>query len=211
MITVPTISFSGEGGEKVKLPEKIFGVGQNPQLLAQAVRVYLSNQRKAKARTKTRGMVAKTTAKMYRQKGTGKARHGSYSAPIFVGGGKVFGPTGGQNYKLHLSKRISRLALFAALSDKAREHMITVLPSTEKLKGKAKEAGKLMKKLTESKERLLLVVGEKENLMARVFQNWKKITLAKPNQLSAYLVLANNKLLLTQHSLEELIQLFKEE
>jgi large subunit ribosomal protein L4 len=209
MITVPTINLSGGEGEKVKLPESIFGLKPNPRLLAQAVRVFLSNQRKALARTKTRGKVAKTTAKMYRQKGTGRARHGSYSAPIFVGGGVAFGPTGEQNYKLRLSKRLSRMALFGSLSEKAREHKISVLPITEKFKGKTKEAEKLLKKQAGAHERLLLVTGDKEKMVIRTFKNLERVTLTRPNQLNTYLILAHGRLCFTQNSLDELIQLFK--
>ena len=71
MITAATYDIKGQQGEKIKLPEKIFGAKVKPIVMAQAVRVYLSNQRKALAKTKTRADVAKTTAKMYRQKGTG--------------------------------------------------------------------------------------------------------------------------------------------
>ena len=89
MSTAATFNIKGEKIEAVTLPKELFGVEVKPQLLAQAVRVWLSNQRKAFAKTKTRKDVAKTTAKMYKQKGTGRARHGSYAAPIFVGGGVV--------------------------------------------------------------------------------------------------------------------------
>ena len=84
MIQVETINLTGTKAEKTNLPAKIFGVKINPLLMAQAVKIYLSNQRTAKAHAKTRSEVDRTTAKWFRQKGTGRARHGSRSAPIFA-------------------------------------------------------------------------------------------------------------------------------
>ena len=117
MITAPTVSLKGEAEEKTKLPEAIFGATVSPQLLVQAVRVYLFNQRRAQAKTKTRGEVAKTTAKMYRQKGTGRARHGAYSAPIFGGGGGSLGPGGQQNYHRRMSKPFIHMVLIGELAE----------------------------------------------------------------------------------------------
>jgi len=113
--------------EKAKIPAKMAKVKIDQQLMAQAVRVYLSNQRSALAKTKTRGEVARTTAKMYKQKGTGRARHGAYSAPIFVGGGVAFGPTGGQNYRRKMSKALGKLAFASALALKFGEKTIWTL------------------------------------------------------------------------------------
>src|SRR3989339_761921 len=139
MITAATYDIKGQQGEKIKLPEKIFGAKVKPIVMAQAVRVYLSNQRKALAKTKTRADVAKTTAKMYRQKGTGRARHGSYAAPIFVGGGIAHGPSGKQNYKLSLPAKMRRLALLGALSVKAKAKEILIVEGVDKALGKTKQ------------------------------------------------------------------------
>src|SRR3989344_3714386 len=83
--SVPVFNLSGKKKGSVELPKEIFGAKVNEKLLAQAVRVYLVNQRQGTASTKTRGEVAGSTRKIYRQKGTGRARHGAIKAPIFVG------------------------------------------------------------------------------------------------------------------------------
>ena len=207
MTLVNSINIKGEAGEKVKLPEGVFGMNASPGLLAQAVRVFLSNQRKANAKTKTRGEMSRTTAKMYRQKGTGRARHGSYSAPIFVGGGIAFGPTGEQNYKLHLSKKLSRKSLLGALSDKAREQKITVISDVDKVSGKTKKAEKLF--INEKNQgRCLLVIGEKEITAGRAFRNITGVTVIRPNQLNSYAVIACQKLIITPESLKEIVKLY---
>ena len=91
-MSVEVLDISGKKAGTVRVPKKIFGSKVNKPLLAQAVRVYLASRRKGSASTKTRGEISMTTAKWYRQKGTGRARHGAKSAPIFVHGGVAHGP-----------------------------------------------------------------------------------------------------------------------
>src|SRR5579884_516617 len=91
-LTAVVVGITGKSAGNITLPKEIFGAKVNPQLMSQAVRVYLANQRQGNAATKTRGEINMTTAKWYRQKGTGRARHGAKSAPIFVKGGVAHGP-----------------------------------------------------------------------------------------------------------------------
>jgi large subunit ribosomal protein L4 len=204
MSTANSISLKAKPGEKVKLADKIFGKTINEQAEVQAVRVYLSNQRKANAKTKSRGEIAKTSAKMFKQKGTGRARHGSYSAPIFVGGGVAFGPTGGQNYKLNIPKNISRLAKLSALAEKAEAKKITVLTDTEKPSGKTKDALLLMTSFNSDKKTTLVVAGEKEKVLIKMFRNLPKITVATPRQLNTFQILRNEQMLITEKALNEI-------
>ena len=101
--SVPTFTKSGAPAAKeATLPSVFFAKKPNLSILSQAVRVYLSNQRTAQAKSQTRAEVNRTTKKVYKQKGTGGARHGSRRAPIYVGGGIAHGPRGMQNYKMSL-------------------------------------------------------------------------------------------------------------
>src|SRR3989344_4174622 len=95
-LTVDVFDTKGKTVGKVTLPQEIFGAKINKELLAQAVRVYLANQRTGTASTKDRGEVHGTTKKVWQQKGTGRARHGSRRAPIFVHGGIAFRRFGGR-------------------------------------------------------------------------------------------------------------------
>ncbi len=203
MISANAISLKGALTEKVKLSDKTFGMSTDDTLTATAVRVYLSNQRKAQAKTKTRSEVRKTTAKMYRQKGTGRARHGAYSAPIFVGGGVAHGPDGTQNYKLTLSKKLTKKALLSVLSEKAAGKNVFVLGEEKGLTGKSKEAMLLVKKIIKPGERLMVVSGIKENLVRRAFRNISDVAVITPNQLNAYSVVLCNQMLFTTEGLKE--------
>src|SRR3989337_4392523 len=91
--------------DTMTLPKEIFGLPDNPNLMAQAIRVYLANQHQGSKKTLTRGEVNRTTAKVWKQKGTGRARHGSRKAPIFVGGGIAHGPRGVTAASLKLTKK----------------------------------------------------------------------------------------------------------
>src|SRR5882724_11511103 len=136
-LALDVYGLDGKVAEKVTVPAAIFGEKVNKTLLAQAVRVYLANKRQGNASTKTRGEVDGSTRKIYRQKGTGKARHGSVRAPIFVHGGVVFGPKP-RDFSLSLPKKMKRKALFSALSAKLQGKELIVVSSLETITPKTK-------------------------------------------------------------------------
>ena len=203
MITAKTYSFAGSSLKETSLPEELFGVKVKPVLLAQAVRVYLSNQRSATAKTKTRGMVAKTTAKMYRQKGTGRARHGSWAAPIFVGGGVAHGPTGTQNYRLEMPAKMKRLALLGALSVKAAKGEVAVLSGVDAATGKTSETEVLWEKINPVGKTLVVVTGETDKFN-RAVRNRENVYLARALTLNTHAVLAHKSLIMTREAIAAL-------
>jgi large subunit ribosomal protein L4 len=208
MLSVPTVDEKGEKGEKMKLPETIFGVPANLKRETLAVRIYLANQRAGSARTKTRSQVSKTTAKMYKQKGTGRARHGAYSAPIFVGGGIALGPTGEQNFKRKMPKTQIRKTLLGVLSEKVTSGKMVVLSGKLSLT-KTKAAFTLVKKVTENKGKLLIIVSNLEQEVSRVFRNVSRVVVVHPEQLNTYQILNCNQVLFTESGLKKTIEIFK--
>src|SRR5437763_11503625 len=121
---------AGESVGTIALDDRVFGIEPNLAVLHQAVVAHLANQRQGTADTKTRGEVAGGGRKPYRQKGTGRARQGSIRAPHYKGGGVVFGPHP-RSYHQALPRKMRRLALRSALSDKAANGGITVLDRFE--------------------------------------------------------------------------------
>ena len=204
MISAPTVNIKGTDAEKTVLPKDVFEKKVKPVILAQAVRVWLSNQRAANAKTKTRTEVSKTTAKMYKQKGTGRARHGSYSAPIFVGGGVAHGPTGTQNYKLRMPEKMKKLAMAGALSVKAAEKKILILAGADKASGKTKEAEKIFKKLDFQGKRVLVVATNKQTSLIRAVKNLERVNVISAPSLNTYFVLGAKQLVITVEAVEEL-------
>lgn len=197
MISAPTFDLSGKSGEKIALPKEFFEISVSPVVLARAIRVYLTNQRKAVSKTKTRGEVSKTTAKMFKQKGTGRARHGSYAAPIFVGGGTSHGPDGSQNFRLKFPKKLVKLALTGALSIKANQESVGILVDSNKAKGTTKE-------MVWIKPRTLVVLKNDQDNVRRAVRNLKDVTVVTQGNLNTHMVLANKYLLVTQEVLKEI-------
>ncbi|PIZ98128.1 MAG: 50S ribosomal protein L4 [Candidatus Levybacteria bacterium CG_4_10_14_0_2_um_filter_35_8] len=199
----------------MNLPKEIFGAKINKVLLAQAVRVYLANQRKGTHSTKTRGEVEGSTAKIYRQKGTGRARHGSKRAPIFVKGGVVFGPKP-RDYSLKLPKKMRRLALFSSLTTKKDEGKIVVLSGLEKIEAKTNKMADVVKNLNleEKNKKILLITPDTINAFENVYKatrNLKGVSIVSAKMLNTYEVLNSKTVLLMKASIEVLENNFLKE
>ena len=147
MLKAKTYSLKGSKLEDTTLPKE-FGQIENLPLLAQAVRVYEERSHIGFAKTKTRTEVNRTTKKIYKQKGTGGARHGARSAPIYVGGGTAHGPKPIRRV-LTLPKKMTKLALYQALSAKLFQKQVFVISGIEKL-AKTKEARDFIKKVAKA-------------------------------------------------------------
>ena len=206
-LSIPVYSVKGLKSGTMTLPKEIFGVNVNEKLLAQAVRVYLSNQRLGTASTKTRGEVRGSSRKIYRQKGTGRARHGSIRAPIFVKGGLAFGPRP-RDFELSLPKKMKKAALFSALSAKLKIGEVKVVQGFEKIEPKTKIVADSLKKLKNGKKKTLLVTaGEAKNLY-RAGRNIEGVQVLSANMLNAYSVLNNRSIIFMKESIETLKESF---
>ena len=174
------------------LPAAVFGAKISPQLMAQSIRVYLSNQRKAHAKTKNRSEVRGTTKKMWAQKGTGRARHGSAKAPIFVGGGVAHGPSGNQNYRLKLNKKMKKQALNSILSRFAKEKRIIAVEKFSSLPPKTSQAAKFISKLKKDNpvlnksKKVAIITANPVGNVKRAFSNLPYVNLMNLNSLSVY-------------------------
>ncbi|MBI3109719.1 50S ribosomal protein L4 [Candidatus Daviesbacteria bacterium] len=200
-LSVPMYSLTGRSVGTMQLPKEIFGQKVNKKLLVQAVRVYMTNQKNFTASTKTRGEVRGSTAKIYKQKGTGRARHGAIRAPIFVGGGIVFGPKP-RRVRLSLPQKMKKIALISALSSKMADKEILGVSGLEKASGKTKEMAKLIDKL--KIKNVLIVTGEKTDNAVRASRNIPGTNILTSNQINAYEVLKHRVLLLTKDAVEKL-------
>ena len=184
---------------KAKLPAELFGAKVNEALLAQSIRVYLANQREGGAKAKTRGEVEGSTRKIYRQKGTGKARHGSIRAPIFVGGGVVFGPVA-RDFHLSMSKSMKRFALISALSAKAKDTIVVDTLDAIALKTKLVVAALETAGAT---EKVLLVVGNDAHTLKKAARNISYVDILGAKDLYPYALLTHKKIVFTKKALEE--------
>lgn len=221
LLMVDTFDIKGTRLSRMRLPREIFAAKINKILMAQAVRVYLQNQRQGTVSTKTRGEVLGSRRKIWRQKGTGRARHGDRYAPIFVGGGIAHGPKP-RNFNFKMSKKMRRGALFSALTSKLKDKAIVVLEGLEKIKPKTKEMMRVMSKLKtpsliggspqrrqsskqKLKTKILLVLPNKIDNIIRAGRNIKNLDLQPVNLLNTYQILNHEVLII----MKEAIPVFK--
>lgn len=214
-LKIDVYDLKGKIVEKADLPKEIFGAKVNNQLIAQAVRIYLANQRRGTVSTKTRGEVQGSTAKIYRQKGTGRARHGSKRAPIFVHGGLVFGPKP-RDYSLSFPKKMRRLALFSSLSAKNEKGDIKVVKGLEKIEPKTKLMAEVINKLgyAAKKRKILLVTPDSIRALDglyRASKNLEGVSILSANMLNTYQVLNSNSIVLMKDAISSLENTFLRE
>ena len=208
-LSAPVFDTKGAKAGTVALPKEIFGGKINQPLMAQAVRVYLANQRQGNATTQTRGEVTGSTKKIYRQKGTGNARHGGKRAPIFVKGGVAHGPKL-KDFSLSFPKKMRKAALISALSMRASEGEIKVLSGLTKLEPKTKLMNKLIVKVSESKSKrntILLVTSDVPKKLPNIYRagrNIENVQITSASLLNTYEVLKYKNLLFMKESLEVL-------
>lgn len=212
-LSVPLYSLAGKEAGTLSLPKETFGQKVNKKLLAQAIRVYTTNQKTIGGSTKTRGEVEGSTAKIYRQKGTGRARHGAIRAPIFVGGGITFGPKP-RKVRLDLPKKMKKAALLSALSSKVMDKNIFGISGVEKASGKTKEMAKLMLQVTSNKVQekgkkqkqasALIIIPEKMDNVLRGVRNIPGVDVLPANLINVYEVLKHELLLISKEALENI-------
>ena len=191
---------------KIQLPIELFGAKVNTQLMAQAVRVYLANQRVGTASTKTRGEVEGSTRKIYKQKGTGRARHGAIRAPIFVGGGIVFGPKP-RDYTLAFPKKMKRLALASALTSKHLEEHVIVVDGLESIEPKTKVMAATLQTIG-AIGKTLIVTSVHALPVVRAGRNIEGVDIVPAHTLHTYAVLNHKNLVFTKEAIPVLKETF---
>lgn len=166
---VPVYNSAGKKVGSATLPASVFEAKINRGLMHQALVRQLANARLGTHSTKGRSEVSRTTAKAYRQKGTGRARHGSRRAPIFVGGGVAHGPKP-RSYRKQMPRKMRRMALRSALSARAQEGSVVVLDELSLTAPKTREVADLLARLIDSDSALLLLT-EADSEVARTARN----------------------------------------
>ena len=160
---VPVLNMAGDQVDTVELPPEIFEAEVNVGLMHQAFVRQMANKRLGTHKTKTRGEVARTKAKWYRQKGTGRARHGARSAPIFVGGGVAHGPRP-RKYTKNMPRKMRRAALRSALSALAADGQIVVVDELSLERPQTKLMVAVLWSLVEDNSALVLLPERNENV-----------------------------------------------
>lgn len=207
MTTTKVYNLEGNIVGEIELPAGIFGVKVNSELIHEVVTAKQANARKVIAHTKTRGEVSGGGRKPWRQKGTGRARHGSIRSPIWKGGGVVFGPRNTRNYGVKINSKVSRATFLMALSDRATNDKIFVLDELTLPSGKTKDFKKIFNKLGIEKKVLVILPGKNENVM-RASKNLPNILTRTANATSIIDVLGNKTLVMSRKTIDELEKIY---
>lgn len=192
-----------ETGEKVDLPETIFGIEPNDHAIYQDVRQILANARQGTHKTKERGEVSGSTKKPFRQKGTGGARQGHKRSPHMYHGGRVFGPRP-HEYGFKLNKKVKRLARRSALSYKAKDARITVVENFSFAAPKTKEFVQVLNNLKLNGTKVLLVLPEDNHNVYLSGRNIPKTQIVRAQDLNTYDILHADQLVIVKEAVAKI-------
>lgn len=228
MINVKLYNQQGQEIGKTDLPLEIFGVKVNPDLVHQVVTAQLANRRQPIAHTKNRGEVRGGGRKPWRQKGTGRARHGSIRSPLWRGGGVTFGPRNERRFEQKINKKIKRKAILMSLSDKVKDNKVIMLDKLEIKEGKTKEmkeildslstlvkglesrdSAEITKKKVKKLKSVLLVLPTKDLSIMKSAKNIPKIGTILAQNLNLLDILKYKYLIVPKESIEVIEKTYK--
>jgi large subunit ribosomal protein L4 len=201
-LTAPVYDASGSAKGTVELDAAVFGIEPNVAVMHQVVTAQLGAARSGTAKTKTRAEVRGGGRKPWRQKGLGRARHGSIRSPQWRGGGVVFGPTP-RSYAKRTPKKMKRLALFSSLSARAAGDQIRVIDAFDWSEPKTKAARSLLEAVAAG-SKALVVLGGGDDIAAKSFRNLPKVNVIEVGQINTYDVLWADTLVFASSALQAL-------
>ena len=201
---VEVLNISGKKtAKKVDLADVIYGVEPSDHSIYLDVKHYLAAQRQGTHKSKERAEISRTTKKLKKQKGTGGARAGSMKSPLFIGGGRAFGPRP-RDYSFKLNKKTKVVARASALTYKAKENAITVLEDFTFEAPKTKNYVDLMKNLNLSDKKTVLVLGDTNNNVYLSSRNLEGAKVVKASDLNTYDIVNAETLILLESSVKVL-------
>jgi large subunit ribosomal protein L4 len=198
---------NGEVIGSAVLPKEIFDVKFNADLVHQIAVSLSGNKRQASAHTKNRSEVRGGGKKPWRQKGTGRARHGSIRSPLWKGGGITFGPRNERDFEREIPKKMRRKALFMVLSQKLKDKQLVVLDKIES-EGKTKEMAKSLAKLPCNGQATLVALPNYDKKIFLATRNIKKTSIEDARNLNVLQLLNYKYLLLTKESIKTIEKTF---
>ncbi len=209
MANASLFDFNGEPKGKVDLPTSLFEGTINRSVLYDAVVTYLRNRRSGTAKVKSRGEVSFGNAKPYRQKGTGRARAGRRSSPIWRSGGVVFGPAP-RDYRRSIPKKVKRLALKSALIDKGNGDAVIVVDGVRMSEPKTKRFIEFLRSAGLDGKKTLFIMDAFDENVFRSMSNIPGVEFILSRNMNAYDILKADVLLFTKDALVILEEVFAE-
>ena len=207
MAKIDVKDLTGAVKGSIELSDEIFGIEPNEVAMSTVVRNQLANKRQGTQKTKTRSEVSGGGKRPYRQKGTGRARHGSTRSAQYVGGGIIFGPTP-RSYSYTVPKKIKRLALKSALSSKVASEKMIVIENMDLAEVKTAAVAKALKAIGAGDSSLIVLEGVNRNaeLSAR---NIKDVKTALVNTINVMDILKYDSFVATKAAVEKIEEVYK--
>ncbi len=212
MKTITVYKRDGSEAGTIELPEDIFGIEPSQAAIHQVIKAHLANKRQGNASTKTRGEVNLTGSKLFRQKGTGRARSGSMKSPLKVGGGVAFGPKP-RSFSQKINQKVRSLALKSAYSIKAAENNIKVVEDFALAEPKTGELANLLRALRIEKgknvkdslrAKTIFLLGDSDEIIYKSSRNIPKLIVKVTGNAHTYEVMNSDVLIFMKSALEKM-------
>lgn len=208
-INYPIHNLKGEEVGKVDLDVTVFNVTAHPHLIQQAAQVFLANLRQPIAHTKTKAEVAKSGRKPWRQKGTGRARAGSFASPLFRGGGTIFGPRSNRQFAQKLPHKMKIKATLAALSDFVKEKTLVVVSELKLNQPKTQEIAKIISRLPLKEKKILLISTDNNPIIQLAGRNLPYLTIKDAANFNFLDLMNHGNLLMNKKAVAAVVKRFK--
>ena len=208
MLKIKVYNLEGKETEEVELSEEIFDVKVKDDLVHQAFVAHISNSRQVLADTKNKGEVRGGGKKPWKQKGTGRARHGSSRSPIWRGGGVTFGPTTERNYSKKINKKMKAKALRMVLSSKVKDKELIILDDPKLNKVSTKLMSDTLKKLPIS-GKVLLSLGKKDDRIFKSVKNIPNTSMIASDSLNIADLLKNKFLIVNKDGIKKIEEVYR--
>lgn len=208
MLQVPLYNQDGQIIGQQKLSPAIWNIEPKTGLVHEAVRIQDANARRVLATAKGRGEVRGGGKKPWRQKGTGRARHGSIRSPLWKGGGVTFGPSRERNYTLKINKQVKRKALFMSLSDKVLNNRLVIIDKIEPKEKKTKDFVAILKKMPIKDNKFLIALSKEEKDLGKIGRNIPNIGMIGCQNLNIKDLLKYPVLLITLKGVNEIEKIY---
>jgi large subunit ribosomal protein L4 len=208
-IKVPVYNMTGAEVGKQTLPARLFGVVSKPVLIQQVVVAQQAASRASIAHTLGRGEVRGGGKKPWKQKGTGRARHGSTRSPIWVGGGVTFGPTNERNYHLDINKKMRRKALAMVLSDKVKSERLIIVDAMTLGESKTKSLSGALQKFPSKGRKAMIVTDAEDASVIRAAKNLPRVQTIAAHSLNVVDLMKYEWLIIPQRLLERLESIYR--
>ncbi len=208
MKSVTVYRRDGSEAGAVDLPDDIFGIEPSLEVVHHVIKAHLANKRQGNASAKSRSEIRASKAKLFRQKGTGRARAGSANSPLHVGGGVIFGPKP-RSYGQRINKKTRRLALKSAYSIKAAEDRIRVVEDFTLEKPRTRELASMLNALGIEKDKTIFLFGNRDDILCKSSRNIPTIQVTMAENAHTYEVMNSDFLLFMKSAFDRMKEVFR--